>query len=322
MGNTLIPNVTEYTFASDGTLLSTEGNSMFYPLNNYANLILVNIEDGATQNSLSKINFKILNERQSFTSHWFYMSYQQIVEKEINNETRYFSQYAIRVPNIVLSNNSKTEVKQSQVTVVQRYGSEFLGVYSTYADLQSAYNLTAVGTAIDESTCSCSVSGYFTEYACEQNSGTWSCSNYATLGEQFDGELNVAYVIETQSFYQVDYNSGTSQYEWVAVDSISQYLQEKQYTIGTINIQKGNASDFGNAPISETTSAYVMQVVQALQQANSEMGEDLNALDQLIVDIINGTQPLQQIVLDDGSGNQATIRYTHTDGNHYQVVDI
>lgn len=237
--NTLIQNITEFYVSSNGSILQIEGNQDFYPQSNYANTLYIYLEDGAGLNSATFINFTPTKLR-SYTSHWFFMSYEGIYQKVIDGEqnARSFAKYAIRVPNIVLQNNNKNEIIENQITFLQRYGSEFLGAFDDLTSLQSEYDLTSDAT-ID---------------------------GYTSLGEQYDGELNVVYVIATNKFYQVDYNSGTTSYEWVEVSTISQYLSSKQYSVGTIFIQKGFGNAIGTQTIEATTSQYIMQVIQDLQQ--------------------------------------------------------
>lgn len=237
--NTLIQNITEFYVASNGSLLQIEGNQDFYPQSNYANTLYIYLEDGAGLNSATFINFTPTKLR-SYTSHWFFMSYEGIYQKVIDGEqnARSFARYSIRVPNIVLQNNNKNEIIENQITFLQRYGSEFLGAFDDLTALQSEYDLT----------------------------GDATIEGYTSLGEQYDGELNVVYVISTNKFYQVDYNSGTTAYEWVEVATISQYLSSKQYSVGTIFIQKGFGNAIGTQTIDTTTSQYIMQVIQDLQQ--------------------------------------------------------
>ena len=237
--NTLIQNITEFYVASNGSILQIEGNQDFYPQSNYANTLYIYLEDGVGPNSSTFINFTPTKLR-SYTSHWFFMSYDGIVQKVIDGEqtTRSFAKYSIRVPNIVLQNNNKNEIIENQITFLQRYGSEFLGAFDDLTSLQSEYDLTGDATIV----------------------------GYTSLGDQYDGELNVVYVIDTNKFYQVDYNNVTEIYEWVEVATISQYLSSKQYSVGTIFIQKGFGNAIGTQTIDTTTSQYIMQVIQDLQQ--------------------------------------------------------
>lgn len=64
----LIPNVTEFYISSEGNILETKGSSLFYAQNNYANLIIINLEDGVSENSSTFINFTP-NKRTAYTSH-------------------------------------------------------------------------------------------------------------------------------------------------------------------------------------------------------------------------------------------------------------
>ena len=50
-------NVTEILKRSDGTEVKISGDSKFYAQNNYANLILLDIEDGGSLEACALINF-------------------------------------------------------------------------------------------------------------------------------------------------------------------------------------------------------------------------------------------------------------------------
>lgn len=228
--NTLIQNITEFYVATNGSILQIEGNQDFYPQSNYANTLYIYLEDGGGVSSATFINFTPATLR-AYTSHWFYMSYEGVFQKLIDGEQspRSFARYSIRIPNIILQNNNKNDIITNQITFLQRYGSEFLGGFATLTALNNEYDLSVVGEAYDE-------------------------------------DLKVAYVIDTNKFYQVDYNNVTEVYEWVEVATISQYLNSKQYSVGDIFIQKGFGNAIGTQTIDSTTSAYIMQIISDLQQ--------------------------------------------------------
>src|SRR5690606_17326618 len=106
--------------------------------NNYANLILVNLEDGVGYDSTTFINFTP-QTKSAYTSHWSYMSYQGLTEHEVNGEIRRFAQYAIRVPRVVLQNSNKNGFTVNDVVVKQTYGTNFIGQFATLAELNSEY---------------------------------------------------------------------------------------------------------------------------------------------------------------------------------------
>ncbi|NCC41689.1 MAG: hypothetical protein EOM21_20195, partial [Gammaproteobacteria bacterium] len=267
----LVANVTEYYFSTTGTQLSKTGNGIFYAQNDYANLIVVNIEDGIHNNGTTFINFKP-SGKTPYVSHWFYMRPQGTVEKEFNGVVRSFYRFAVRVPTIVLQNNNKDTAIANQITIQQRYGSAFLGNFATLVDLETDYPAT----------------------------------------ETLDNNLSVAYVIEPSNvgFYQVEYNTGTSTYEWVLVETVSQFLQRKQFAVDTITVQPGFANELDVTPIDVETSAYVMQVISEVEQDIVDIYDDLDTkqgyiddLEQFDTDLQAGTIPLTQITLYNEGGN-------------------
>ncbi|NCA80422.1 MAG: hypothetical protein EOM76_09620, partial [Sphingobacteriia bacterium] len=131
-----ILNVTELWVASTGEILDQSGTSQFHAQNNYANLILVNLEDGVGYDSTTLINFTP-QTKSAYTSHWFYMSYQGLVEHEVGGEVRNFAQYAIRVPRVVLQNSNKNGFTVNDVVVKQTYGTNFIGQFATLSELNS-----------------------------------------------------------------------------------------------------------------------------------------------------------------------------------------
>lgn len=138
----LIPNVTEVYIASDGTILDTVGTSIFHAQSNYANLLSVYIEDGTASDTTTLINFTPTNSFSgkvpTYTSHWFFMSTEGIVQKTIDGITRSFVHFYVKVPNIVLRYNSGSQQVQNTVTVIQRYGSNYIGDFATVAALELA----------------------------------------------------------------------------------------------------------------------------------------------------------------------------------------
>lgn len=244
MSNGLIQNITEFYLSSEGDVLEVVGTSEFYPQNNYANLIYVNLEDGVTQNSTTFVNFTG-DKKYAYTTHWFFLSYEKEVQYTINGETepRSFSRFYISIPKIVLRNDEDGPVRK-YLTFLQRYGTNYLRTFTDLTDLQTFYNLSGVGTEIDPDT----------------------GELYTSLGEQYSTDLSVAYVINEQSFYQVQYNSSESIYEWVAVEDIRQYLSAKQYGIGEIYVQKGYSNPDDVPTVDVTTTAYLMQLIQNIEQ--------------------------------------------------------
>ena len=244
MPNGIIQNITEFYLSSEGDVLEIVGTSEFYPQNNYANLIYVNIEDGITQSSTTFVNFTG-DKKYAYTSHWFLLSYDKEIQYTVNGELepRSFSRFYIGIPKIVLRNDEDGPVRK-YLTFLQRYGTNYLRTFTYIEDLENQYNLASVGTEIDPDT----------------------GELYTSLGEQFATELNVAYVINEQSFYQVTYNLQTTEYEWTTVTDVKQYLSAKQYGIGEIYVQKGYSNPADVPTVDVTTTAYLMQIIQDLQQ--------------------------------------------------------
>ena len=132
----VLPNVTSFYLSSTGELLGeVEGSTTFHAQSNNANLILINLEDGALHNSTAFVNFTP-RVKAPYTTHWFYSSYQGIVEKSFGGVVKSFAQYALLVPKIVLQNHTTRGVTQNDLTIIQRYGSNHLGVFTTLADLE------------------------------------------------------------------------------------------------------------------------------------------------------------------------------------------
>jgi hypothetical protein len=154
----LIPNVTEIFYSSNGTLLEIRGNALYHAQSNYANLLLVYIEDGNGADTTTLVNFSPLKFQSTtkpvFTSHWFFMNYLGETQDTIDGETanRSFSKFSINVPNSVLRYNNFSMNKDT-VTVIQRYGSNYLGTFKTLSDLRLAYpdntNYSNTGTVAD-----------------------------------------------------------------------------------------------------------------------------------------------------------------------------
>jgi hypothetical protein len=140
----LISNVTEVYIASDGTILEPiVGSSIFHAQSNYANLLSVYIEDGTASDTTTLINFTPTNsftgKVPSYTSHWFFMNYEGIDQKTIDGVTRSFAHFYIKVPNIVLRYNKGAQQVQNIVTVIQRYGSNYIGDFATAIELEEQF---------------------------------------------------------------------------------------------------------------------------------------------------------------------------------------
>ena len=126
-------NVTEILKRSDGTEVKISGDSKFYAQNNYANLILLDIEDGGSLEACALINFT-QQTRQSFTSHNFFMKPVGIVTRVVNDEVINAYQYAIQVPKLVLQNNTKGVI-ETDLTVTVSFGANYKGYFPNLTNL-------------------------------------------------------------------------------------------------------------------------------------------------------------------------------------------
>ncbi|MCK9320032.1 hypothetical protein, partial [Methanoculleus sp.] len=242
-----ILNVTELWVASTGEILDQSGTSQFHAQNNYANLILVNLEDGVGYDSTTLINFTP-QTKSAYTSHWFYMSYQGLVEHEVGGEVRNFAQYAIRVPRVVLQNSNKNGITVNDVVVKQTYGTNFIGQFATFAELNSEYPPT----------------------------------------EALDDDDSIAYVISPlnsvqRGFYQVELD-GT--YGWTLMDNVALALESKQYNQFQIQVQAGSANPNDVVSVSAENVTVIMGILNNLQididriDANiDEVEEDIDTLE-------------------------------------------
>ena len=225
----IIPNITTVWYASDGSVLAKDGTSLFRAQNNYANLLLVHIEDGMVENCITLCNFTT-TKKTSYTSHWFYLTYQDIVQKDFDDGhgVRYFAQFSMRVPNIILANNKPSELVTNDVTVVQRHSDEFLGMY--------------------------------------QNAGALKLLVPPT--EELADSLAVAFAINypDTGFYQVEYNSELGVYEWVKQDGdMDTHFTTKQYNVTQVQVQAGMGHPDEFPPISTSQYQLIMQLLSDLE---------------------------------------------------------
>ena len=68
-----IPNIYELFYDKQGNLLSSPDVISFKAQDNYANVLLINLEDGIEDNDLVLINFTPKNAVINYTTHWFYV---------------------------------------------------------------------------------------------------------------------------------------------------------------------------------------------------------------------------------------------------------
>lgn len=216
-------NVTEILKRSDGSEVRISGDSKFYAQSNYANLLLIDVEDGGSLQANALINFT-QQTRQSFTSHDFFVKPVGIVTRVVNEEIITAYQYAIQIPKLVLQNNTK-EVIESKLTFKIASGTNYRGYYAT---------LSALNTALPPT-------------------------------EELETNKAVAYVVQTEEFYQVLYNSTSVAYEWTVVEYLDMLLVTKQYSLSSIYIQGGFSSPQGIAPISSSNTQVIMSILNDLE---------------------------------------------------------
>jgi hypothetical protein len=338
----LIPNVTEIFYSSNGTLLEIRGNALYHAQSNYANLLLVYIEDGNGADTTTLVNFSPLKFQSTtkpvFTSHWFFMNYLGETQDTIVGETanRSFSKFSINVPNSVLRYNNFSMNKDT-VTVIQRYGSNFLGTFQTVSALINAYPQTESGYAgtvnnlVSLSNVSNPAIGsiykvtnnsfvnfltfnsisemlshtgkvilqklfiaplnqyydYITgpenlisSYRAIPSPSKYAATAYKYLGgngpANFNNWQNVltpsnladdlftAYVIDTNSFYQMTLSNST--FSWTSTQTINAVLQTKQYNTFEISVNAGLSNIDDLTPIETTATQMIMQSVANIEQ--------------------------------------------------------
>ena len=234
-----IPNIYELFYDKQGNLLSSPDVISFKAQDNYANVLLINLEDGIEDNDLVLINFTPKNAVINYTTHWFYVRplkkiREYIIEGE--NAPRTFSTYLYEVPRIVLNNYVRNTTVENEITIVKRYGLNNLGVFNNYSDLTS--------------------------------------SNPATK-ELYDTN-GFAYILNEQTIGVVSHKGGYYQvievsnnvYEWSLRSNIMNYgLEQKQYAVKTAFTEAGYAN-VDNVPNVEGT------VVEALWRDLSSVIED------------------------------------------------
>lgn len=224
-----IPNIYELFYDKQGNLLSSPDVISFKAQDNYANVLLINLEDGIEDNDLVLINFTPKNAVIDYTTHWFYVRplkkiREYIIEGE--NAPRTFSTYLYEVPRIVLNNYVKNTTVENEITIIKRYGLNNLGVFNNYSDL--------------------------------------TLDNPATK-ELYDTNA-FAYVLNDQTIGSVLHKSGYYQvievsngvYEWTIRENVMNYgLEQKQYEVKTAFTEAGYVN-VDNVPNVEGT------VVEAL----------------------------------------------------------
>lgn len=137
-----IPNVYELFYDKNGDLLQSPDTISFKAQDNYANLLVINLEDGIEDDSILLINFTPKNAVINYTTHWFYVRPLMNVKEVIiegENEPRVFTSYIYEVPRIVLNNFSKKTTIENEITIAKRYGIHSVGVFNTYIDLINEY---------------------------------------------------------------------------------------------------------------------------------------------------------------------------------------
>ncbi len=255
INSSLVLNVTTLTYLSDGENIITEGNTLFYAQSDYANLLLVDIRDGGATNSTTLINFKP-KIKNSYTSHWFYMKPEGIVEKNIDGQVKSFYRYSIRIPHIVLNNNDVRDVVENQITVQRRLGTNHIGNFATLALLR---DVNATQKMFDDKSVA---------YVIE--------------------ELNKGY-------YQLtEVTSGV--FDWEKVENISTLLQRKQYSLGEIKVSAGYSTDMDIPKIEDETLFVFMDILSGLSVQVSATDEKVNELEERIVELETALEEITNLL--------------------------
>lgn len=224
-----IPNIYELFYDKQGNLLSSPDVISFKAQDNYANVLLINLEDGIEDNELVLINFTPKNAVINYTTHWFYVRplkkiREYIIEGE--NAPRTFSTYLYEVPRIVLNNYVRNTTVENEITIVKRYGLNNLGVFNNYSDLNNEH---------------------------QANIEMFNSNGFAyVLNDEYIGS-----VLHKRGYYQV-IEVSNNVYGWSLRSNIMNYgLEQKQYEVKTAITEAGYAN-VDNVPNVEGT------VVEAL----------------------------------------------------------
>lgn len=221
-----IPNVYELFYDKQGDLLQSPDTISFKAQDNYANLLVINLEDGIEDDSILLINFTPNNAVVNYTSHWFYVRpSKNIREYTIMGESiiRVFTSYVFEIPRLVLNNFSNNTTVENQMSIAKRYGIQSVGAFNTFTELVSVIPPT--------------------KELFENNAFAY------VLNEDLFGN--------PQGYYQV-IQEDMNVYNWVIRDNVMNFgLEQKQYEVKTAFIEKGYAN-VQNVPTVEGT------VVEAL----------------------------------------------------------
>lgn len=239
----------------------TFGSPYFYPVNNYSNLLFINIKDGIKENTTLMVNFEISGERTILTSHWLPMFFNGLVEKvESDGTLGQYASYFLQVPNTVLNQSSKDNLKTININTCLYYGENIIlksnGMqYNTLNEL----------------------------------------NQFVTPTEQLSLNYSTAYVIEEQQFFQVKLNIDNNNYEWVGVGQQPlMYIETKGYGDMSITLGKGMINP-NPLPISNTIVAFLMQQYNNIMQRLITNENNI----QEIEDFIAVGTPIQHLFLNE-----------------------
>lgn len=323
-------------FGSNGTLLDKQGDLSANAQDDETFVINAYIEDGVVDNQTTLINFTP-QDTMAYTSDWFAMFYRELVSYVVptESEPRVFAKFSITVPSIILLVKSGKEQFTQRITIIQRYGNTHLGNFETLAQLNVDFPPTQV---LDENNDvafvysnevgqSNQVGFYQVEYI--EGNYVWVKKeiilyNLATKQFNFLGlTVNVGFsnprgvpTVAQSTIYQLmqELNS-----QAVRLQIVEDDLQIAQNDIVDLQDQIDEIADgttdiaFDNAG-TDLNSTFV-------EEAIKEVNDKANANEQNIVDMKDGTDAFTEVAIG-VAPNVAKIRYIHTNGNNYQVLQI
>lgn len=237
-----IPNVYELFYDSNGDLLQSPDTISFKAQANYANALVINLEDGIEDDSIVLINFKPNNDVIDYVTHWFYVRPLKNVREQIilgESSPRIFTSYIFEVPRIVLNNFSKNTTIVNEITIVKRYGLHSVGTFNNYAELINQY---------------------------PSNVDLYENNGFAyVLNDDVNGN--------NKGYYQVIQDE-LSNYKWVLRDNVMNYgLQQKQYEVKDAFTERGYAN-IDNVPTIEGT------IIEALWRDLSTIFNKIDGLEE------------------------------------------
>ena len=231
----IIQNITEYYVLSNGDVIKPSGITKFHAQSNRANVIIVYLQDGVGFNSTTLINFTP-KERSTYTSHWFYMTpTNNVVEKQIPTTNEVIT-------------FSEFKILVPKIVLQSQNGNQkeiFMTLVQRYGErhLGTYESLTSIG--------------------------------FPQASDEIRTSRGVVYVIDEQSFYQVELDNGIN--VWVPVNKIKSLLTTKQYDLFNAFVQAG----FSNDKPTTLDKEVINHFMQELNDTQTRLNELENALEEL-----------------------------------------